>query len=485
MLSGFALVENEDSRKIQYDQQHTESAEGVANSGLQETGREVIEVRSAKELFEAIGSNRIIRVMTDIIDISENTYYSGVKVKDVYNLTIEGVDPKYPVDLYVDAFDSPASNAFTFEDSENIELINLRIGHYPEMRTACMTPVLSFRGCKYIRIKGCVLYGCGTEGIDAVNTHDFKFENSTIESCKTTAVSLNKCTNFTFSHATIAHNRTEEATISIRLCEDIAFNHSRIYDNIPQPEYIVLASESGPISFDECIAEDNLVLRFLEDGGNSWVNLNLTSFKILSPDEYRDRFDVPHRKKVEESCEADPAILARYKATSSLQNEEITKVLAKLYNRYDPGDHPEEMTFMIHDEYPYPISYIHYQEGSPARTGTEAADDFQSRAGYLYHVDASNFIDYPIFDHPLIVSQKFMNEFTIVPMLVFSQWHEGSLPGKDYQKAVTDQIRAEVERRANAKVMTKIWWHRVKMDKCRSLKSILSLMMVSIPELSS
>ena len=157
--------------------------------GTENPDREVFEVRSASDFFNAVGSNRILRIVTDNIDLSDFPEFENSHISDVENMTIEGIDPKLPTDMYVNTNDFSEVAVLEFMNCKNIVLRNLRLGHYPETYS-CNAPVVAFNDCEKITIEECILYGCGTEGIDAQRTHRLLFSNSTIESCTYNAISL-------------------------------------------------------------------------------------------------------------------------------------------------------------------------------------------------------------------------------------------------------------------------------------------------------
>jgi hypothetical protein len=189
----------------------------------------VITVNNAEELIQALGNDRTIILnntegiywLTEAIDAAvESNYlaslsayadwevpndYNGLLVEEAYdghalgfynmkNLTIKGADENEYTKIYV----SPRyADVFNFNGCTGITLENLQLGHYPE-QGSCAGAVLSFNVCDDVTINNCDLFGCGTSGIEAVMSGNFKVANSIIRDCSESNMWLNDCENFRF-----------------------------------------------------------------------------------------------------------------------------------------------------------------------------------------------------------------------------------------------------------------------------------------------
>lgn len=195
---------------------------------------EVITVNNAEELIKAIGNDRTIILnntegiywLTDAIDLAIEANFLGAMsmyadwdVTDEFsdimaqeefdgnelgfynmkNLTIKGAD----CDEYTKIYVSPRyADVFNFNGCTGITLENLQLGHYPE-EGSCSGAVLNFTKCDGVSINNCDLFGCGTTGIEATLSKNFKINNTIIRDCSESNMCLNGCENFRFYECNI------------------------------------------------------------------------------------------------------------------------------------------------------------------------------------------------------------------------------------------------------------------------------------------
>ena len=135
-------------------------------------------------------------------------------IKGEQNSSIE-VDPRYSYCLY-------------FINCENCEVHNLTIGH-TEGGT-CSGGVIGVRGGRMTLVKDCDLYGCGTFGLDLIETSDFALINSNIHDCTYGIMELRSCVSVKFTKCDLFSNR-EYALIEGWGNEGLVFDDCRFFAN--------------------------------------------------------------------------------------------------------------------------------------------------------------------------------------------------------------------------------------------------------------
>ena len=139
---------------------------------------------------------------------------SGLIIKGGKNASIE-VDPRYSYCLY-------------FINSDHCEVQNLTIGHTEG--GYCSGGVIGVKGGRVNMVKDCDLYGCGTYGLDLIETTDFDLRNSNVHDCtygimqlrSSVAVRFNKCDFF---------NNREYTLVEGYGCEGVSFDDCRFFAN--------------------------------------------------------------------------------------------------------------------------------------------------------------------------------------------------------------------------------------------------------------
>ena len=229
--------------------------------GLDDDGRgpdeDIYIVRNETEFLAALGNNRTVviaadvhlnlsRVLeneqmfrnqpgrrwcvnaTDIISkepliVSESeTDGQQLALLNMKNLIIKGennasieVDPRYSYCLY-------------FINCQNCEVHNLTIGH--SQGGFCSGGVIGVRGGRMIMVKDCDLYGCGTYGLDLIETTDFSLNNSNIHDCTYGIMQLRSCTAVKFNTCDFFSNR-EYSLIEGWGCMGVSFEDCRFFAN--------------------------------------------------------------------------------------------------------------------------------------------------------------------------------------------------------------------------------------------------------------
>ena len=138
------------------------------------------------------------------------------------NLTIRGqkntsivVEPRY-------------SFCLNFLNCTNCTIENLTIGHTEE--GYCSGGVIGYnKGGNHI-IKDCDLYGCGTYGVDAMETSNLTIVGTVIRDCSYGIMQLVNCSDVLFRDCDFLRNREYEL-ISGRGCKNITYMDCRMYAN--------------------------------------------------------------------------------------------------------------------------------------------------------------------------------------------------------------------------------------------------------------
>ena len=135
-------------------------------------------------------------------------------IKGEQNSSIE-VDPRYSYCLY-------------FINCENCEVHNLTIGHTEG--GYCSGGVIGVRGGRMTLVKDCDLYGCGTYGLDLIETSDFALMNSNIHDCTYGIMELRSCVSVKFTKCDFFSNR-EYSLIEGWGVEGLVFDDCRFFAN--------------------------------------------------------------------------------------------------------------------------------------------------------------------------------------------------------------------------------------------------------------
>jgi len=139
---------------------------------------------------------------------------SGLTIKGGKNASIE-VDPRYSYCLY-------------FINCDHCEVQNLTIGH-TELGT-CSGGVIGVKGGRQNVVKDCDLYGCGTYGIDLVETTDFGLRNSNVHDCTYGIIQMRSSVAVKFDRCDFFNNREFDLVESWG-CEGVSFQDCRFFAN--------------------------------------------------------------------------------------------------------------------------------------------------------------------------------------------------------------------------------------------------------------
>jgi len=273
--------------------------------------RRVITVSTAKEFIEAIGSDRIIRlepgeylIPDGPIEETAHVYQDytipwvekslTLIIRDVRNLTIEGAG-EGPVRL---VRDSNYADVLCFEDSQDVKLVNVELGHVPDP-AECTGAVLGLRNCREVRVERSVLFGCGSRGLHAIEVEGLDFSDSVIRDCTEGIMRVMNSCDVVFRSSRFEKNRVYDGRGGIAVkgsrnvlfddCDILENRGEHIYDESGNPPaeiflFDIAASENvrvtnsritknafdrllqhpGTIRFTNCVIKGN---KFRKDGG--------------------------------------------------------------------------------------------------------------------------------------------------------------------------------------------------------------------------
>lgn len=247
----------------------------TATGALAQASKQEITVKTAKELIEALGSNRTVIIkdgctlnLSDELDNEQlfhrmgylwrNDYYderdvaAETKVScerfdgrqfellGISNLTIRGggkdcrivVNPRY-------------ANVINLYRCRNIRLERLTIGHTEE--GYCEGGVIYAENCQNITVANCDLYGCGTYGLEAGSCKKIVMERTVIQDCSYGIMQLGAVEDASFTDCDFVRCREFDLIGVGSNCENIHFKRCRFAQNKGQ-----LFNLGGPIRVESC-----------------------------------------------------------------------------------------------------------------------------------------------------------------------------------------------------------------------------------------
>lgn len=216
----------------------------------------VIRVRTASEFIQAIGSDRTI-VIPEGVELAlheasiegENDEHVRFSDRADQDRTWEGFGyPAYaggdPGTLTLTGLRNLrivgegrgaglvtrdlSSRVLELRQCRGIALDNLSLGHAPQ--ATCAGGVLGLDGCEGVRGRRLSLYGCGTEGILARDTHDVLLDECRIHHCATGIMALQECTRWKLLGMRIDNIKSyhPHGAIWISQCQHIHVERARL-----------------------------------------------------------------------------------------------------------------------------------------------------------------------------------------------------------------------------------------------------------------
>lgn len=199
------------------------AAEPVAlDSSVNADGVTTVHAATVDEFLAAIAPNTVIYLDAETFDLSTATSYGGYGSNYYYwlndfdgpGLVITGVENLSIIsesNATIAAIPRYA-NVLGFKECRGVTLSGFTAGHTEEPGS-CSGGVLYFDACGDISITDCRLYGCGTVGIQANDSHDLDVRDTEIYDCSSCAVNLIDCTGAVFTNCNIHDCGTPEVYV--------------------------------------------------------------------------------------------------------------------------------------------------------------------------------------------------------------------------------------------------------------------------------
>ena len=211
-----------------------------------------VHVTNVDELLAAIAPDTVIELAAGEYDLStasdygedtHSAYYSWngaydgfeLVLHNVDNLTLRGAGKGDTVIAAVPRY----ANVINFIGCRNLAVAALTAGHTTEPGQ-CAGGVLRLESCTNGLIDACGLYGCGTVGIQAIDSSGLKVTDSDIYECSYAAIVSDHCWDVTVSGCDIHHHGTREGQgdainiFSVSYSEGFTVYNCRIHDNKAQ-----------------------------------------------------------------------------------------------------------------------------------------------------------------------------------------------------------------------------------------------------------
>ena len=215
----------------------------ISCAGHRQTGTpSVYAVSTAAEFVAALGSDRTIELVGNVYFLSEmadrvnpnkdvqfvREYVDNeLHISNVKNLVIRGKEGQRPMVLTEPEY----GNVLVFENSSGITLEHLSMGHGPP-RGFCSGGVLRFVNSHGIRVRDCLLFGSGTEGIAAEKCSAIEVLNSQIERCTYNILTLDECRRVLFKKCSFSNNESQvSGLINLYDCDLVKFDGCKIEGN--------------------------------------------------------------------------------------------------------------------------------------------------------------------------------------------------------------------------------------------------------------
>ena len=236
------------------------------SGGISAKNASRIEVSTAHEFLNALGSNRTLILTSDYYDITEalqdfpslfldfesaettdkNVYcvdnFDGPELH-IANITNLSIITNQPVVTFV--AQPRYADVITFEKCSGIMIHGITFGHTEE--GYCDRGVLGFYNCTNVKLSSCDLFGCGTEGIVLTDCADMTFTASKIRDCSYHIMHLSKSKNIKFESCQFFRNREFEQ-INIHGCENVLFDNCMIANNTG-----TLFNVTSPVFLKNCV----------------------------------------------------------------------------------------------------------------------------------------------------------------------------------------------------------------------------------------
>jgi len=211
-------------------------------------GRTVVRVATAQELLKAIGPRRVIELAAGRYDLTplRRTLLPHVRWEEAHDgqyalivRKLEGLTLRGPA-ATASAAGVPAPTAeiivqtpytfvLSFEQCSEVTLERLKLGH--ARGGYCIGGVVAARDCTSLRLADCVLYGCGTEGLQLERVKHLEMVRSVIEDCTYGILSASQCERLVMVECAFRRN-VQFHGLDLTDCTHVSLVNCRIHDNV-------------------------------------------------------------------------------------------------------------------------------------------------------------------------------------------------------------------------------------------------------------
>ena len=208
-----------------------------------------INVTSAQELLDNLGSDRILVITEGYINLTEALlddandhlhisyeemettdksvfYYMETDGPELHIRGLKNLTILSGLDVVSIVIDPRYANVFTFENCENINLSGLTLGH-TDGASECSGAVVQIDFSSEITLDGCRLYGCGTLGVDASMVMSLHLKDCEIYECSIGGVVLYGVSDAIFENCSI-HDVPSPA-ISLYDTREVMWNNADVF----------------------------------------------------------------------------------------------------------------------------------------------------------------------------------------------------------------------------------------------------------------
>ena len=243
---------------------------------IQEVLVDTLFVKNPKDLEAYIQSNRVL-----LLENKKYEFQTTLKINNIENLKIIGSE------LTELGVATKNATVLALDNSRNISIQNLQIGHSHSPGHTGEQGVLRIEHSTNIQISNSTVLGAGTFGLIAKDVCNLKFENSKITKCSALIFELNKSRKITFENSVFHDNNLSISVLGgfTNSTKEVSFVNCSFLNNQPHVEgNPVFNFNNNYQNFEERIIFKNCT--FKNNKGYKWYGdkIRLESCTIDSTD---------------------------------------------------------------------------------------------------------------------------------------------------------------------------------------------------------
>ncbi len=195
----------------------------------------IVKVTNVTELFGAVGNDTIVLLESGTYDVTEYAKvfnegtaenYDKINTDFVsFDSVFDGIEASlYDLtDFHIVGMGANATteiicrpryaNVLTFHDCYDCTISNVTMGHTPE-DGYCTGAVLKLEGSNNFAINNSILYGCGTYGVESLNSNNILIYNNEIDDCSYNALAFTNSNNIDILRCYIHDNASFSADLN-------------------------------------------------------------------------------------------------------------------------------------------------------------------------------------------------------------------------------------------------------------------------------